>query len=213
MSDGINKPLDEQEPRPIPFITPEYEDLFSLKDGESLTLRYMDGSVKSAPCHACSSDEHFYFGHEMYHIRQFAEINRANGIICAPTVPHPENKSGYYEVYQLRRTSKADYRFTSYALAKEKIKATDYTHVYSGMMPEGMTLDRIYALHNRKDRPFPRRMTSLSVSDILIITKAGCRRAFYVDSCDFKELPASLETDLSKRRKRRKSPRQTEPAR
>ena len=66
--------------RTIRFITPEYKDLFTLRDGESLVMRYMDGTTKTTPCFACSDGCHFHLGaNQLFHICQFAEINRANG--------------------------------------------------------------------------------------------------------------------------------------
>lgn len=43
-------PLEEQ--RILRFITPEYDDLFTIKDGESIRLRYHDGSIRIMPCRA-----------------------------------------------------------------------------------------------------------------------------------------------------------------
>ena len=145
----------------------------------------------------------------MIDICQFAEICRANGTIYVPANTQ-EDRPGTYEIYQLNRHSDADYRFADYEYAKDKINAADYRHVYSGMLATDTTLDTLYTLHNRDDRPFPRQMTSLSMSDIIVTEKAGKRTAHYVDSFGFVELPDSFERNLSKTRK---SPKRTEPER
>ena len=96
--------------RTIRFITPEYKDLFTLRDGESLVMRYMDGTTKTTPCFACSDGYHFYLGaNQLFHICQFAEISRANGTTYAPANPHGGERGDTYEIYQLSRYSDADY--------------------------------------------------------------------------------------------------------
>lgn len=197
--------------RTIRFITPEYKDLFTIKDGESLVMRYMDGTMKSAPCFACSDSYHFYLGaNELFHICQFAEISRANGTTYAPANPHAKERGDTYEIYQLNRNSAAEYRFADYEFAKDKIKAVDYRHVYSGMLAKETTLDALYTLHNRDERPFAHQMTSLSMSDIIITEKKGKRTAYYVDGFGFVELRDSFEQSLSKTRK---SPKRNGPER
>ena len=174
-------------------------------------MRYMDGTTKTTPCFACSDGYHFYLGaNQLFHICQFAEISRANGTTYAPANPHGGERGDTYEIYQLSRYSDADYRFADYEYAQDKIQAGDYRHVYSGMLDKNTTLDTLYTLHNRDDRPFPRQMTSLSMSDIIITDKAGKRTAHYVDSFGFVELPGPFERSLSKTRK---SPKRTEPER
>lgn len=187
--------------RTIRFITPEYKDLFTLRDGESLVMRYMDGTTKNIPCYACFDDNHFYLGgRKLFHICQFAEISRANGTLYVPANPQAD-RPGTYEIYQLNRYGDADYRFADYKYAKDKIKVADYRHAYSGMLAEDTTLDDLYMLHNSDDRPFARQMTSLSMSDIIITEKKGKRTAYYVDSFGFSELSPRFERQLSKVRK------------
>lgn len=188
--------------RTIRFITPEYKDLFTLQDGESLKMRYMDGTTKTTPCFACSDGYHFYLGaNQLFHICQFAEISRANGTIYMPQTSHEGERADTYEIYQLSRYSAADYRFADYGYAKDKMKASDYRHVYSGILAKDTTLDNLYMLHNSDNRPFARQMTSLSMSDIIITEKKGKRTAYYVDSFGFTELSPRFERQLSKVRK------------
>ena len=51
-----------------------------------------------------------------------------------------------------------------------------------------MTLDGIYARHNRDDRPAAQTMRSLSVSDVVVVRGRQGTQAFYVDSIGFKEV-------------------------
>ena len=192
--------------RSIRFITPEYKDLFTLQDGESLRMRTMDGTTKIVPCFACSDGYHFYLGaNQLFHICQFAEISRANGTTYMPQISHEGEHADTYEIYQVSRYSAADYRFADYGYAKNKMKAVDYRHVYSGMLARDTTLDDLYRLHNRDDRPFAHQMTSLSMSDIIITEKSGKRTAHYVDSFGFIELPHEMERQLSQARKQKRS--------
>lgn len=206
----LQKLMPDAQWRTIRFITPEFEELFSLKDGESLKMRYMDGTTKTTPCFACSDGYHFYLGaNQLFHICQFAEIGRANGTVYMPQTSHEGERADTYEIYQLSRYSAADYRFADYGYAKDKMKATDYRHVYSGMLAKDTTLDDLYLLHNRDDRPFAHQMASMSMSDIIITAKAGKRTAYYVDSFGFSELPSGFERQLSKG----KTQKRTEPER
>lgn len=166
----LQKLLPSVRRRTIRFITPEYKDLFALQDGESLKMRYMDGTTKTTPCFACSDGHHFYLGaNQLFHICQFAEIGRANGTVYMPQTSHKGERADTYEIYQLSRYSAADYRFADYGYAKDKMKAIDYRHVYSGMLAKDTTLDDLYLLHNRDDRPFAHQMTSMSKEQITIL--------------------------------------------
>lgn len=206
----VRELLPDVQRRTIRFITPEYKDLFALQDGESLKIRYMDGTTKTTPCFAFSDGYHFYLGaNQLFHICQFAEISRANGTIYMPQTSHEGERADTYEIYQISRSSSADYRFEGYDYAKGKIKSTDYRHVYSGMLAKDTTLDDLYLLHNRDDRPFAHQMTSMSMSDIIVTGKAGKRTTYYVDSFGFTELPTGFERQLSKGRTQKR----TEPER
>lgn len=201
----LQKLMPDAQWRTIRFITPEFEELFSLKDGESLLCRYMDGTTKNIPCYACFDDNHFYLGgRKLFHICQFAEISRANGTLYVPANPQAD-RPGTYEIYQLNRYGDADYRFADYKYAKDKIKVADYRHAYSGMLAEDTTLDDLYMLHNSDDRPFAHQMASMSMSDIIVTEKAGKRTAYYVDSFGFAELPTGFERQLSKGRTQKRT--------
>ena len=118
--------LPDVQQRTIRFITPEYKDLFALQDGESLKMRCMDGTTKTTPCFACSDGYHFYLGtNQLFHICQFAEINRANGTIYMPQTSHEGERADTYEIYQVNRYSTADYRFADYAFTTWNEKLTE----------------------------------------------------------------------------------------
>ena len=84
--------------------------------------------------------------------------------------------------------AKSGYAFRSYDEAKGSIKASDYHRVYAGMLAPNVSLDYLYEKHNRDDRPFGRRMWSLSMSDVIVVYHGGERKAFYVDFVGYQEL-------------------------
>lgn len=179
-----------QEDRSIRFITPEYDDLFTLPDGAKLLLQYPDGSTKTVPCKACPDDHHFTLGNGgVLHICQFAELCRKNGITYAPAHSLPEDVVNTYEIYQIARSSPCEYVFLNYEHSKDLLNAADYQLAYRGMLGSRLTLDNIFDLHNRPDRPLPAGMRSVSVSDIIILHQNGKDSAHYVDSIGFVKLP------------------------
>lgn len=94
-----------------------------------------------------------------------------------------------YELYQIRRDLDCDYRFASYAFAKDRLRAKDYSRVYTGRIENGMDLEDIYMLHNLDDRPLRHKMHSLSMSDVIILHEDENRKAYYVDAIGFQEVP------------------------
>ena len=68
----------DDEQKHIRFIDSEYDLLFTVPDGGSVTLKFTHPTLsgnrdKTMPCRYI--DEcHFYFGNECFHICQFAEI-------------------------------------------------------------------------------------------------------------------------------------------
>jgi hypothetical protein len=64
-----------------------------------------------------------------------------------------------------------------------------YQDVYHGYLRPGDTLDSLYEKFNRDDRPAATQMHSLSMSDIIVLHKAGEDHAYYVDSIGFTEVP------------------------
>lgn len=189
-----------QEERGIRFITPEYDDLFTLPDGAKLLLQYPDGSKKTIPCKAYPDGHHFTLGNgSVLHICQFAELCRKNGITYAPAHPLPTDVVNTYEIYQIARSSPCEYVFLNYEHSKDLLNAADYQLAYRGMLGSRLTLDNIFDLHNRPDRPIPAGMRSVSVSDIIILHQNGKDSAHYVDSIGFVKLPDSFCTILTQK--------------
>ena len=91
--------------------------------------------------------------------------------------------------------------FLNYEHTKNRVNAADYQLVYRGMLGSRLTLDNIFDLHNRPDRPLPAGMRSVSVSDIIILHQNGKDSAHYVDSIGFVKLPDTFCSALKSQQK------------
>ena len=67
------------DPKFIRFITPDYKDLFQIADGEQVLLCYPNGEKTAYTCKYLDG-YHFMLGWKAYHICEFAERMRDNGI-------------------------------------------------------------------------------------------------------------------------------------
>ena len=184
-------PNPDKDQRVIRFIDSEYHTLFTIQDGESIVITRFDGERMVFPCKYID-DCHVCIGNSAYHICEFAEMQERNGNIYVPAAPKINAEIGTYEIYQLAANAGTDYRFRSYAAAKEKIKRADYQRVYAGMYAKENSLEQLWSRHNRDNRPFGQRMHSLSVSDIVALTQDGKKTAYYVDTVGFEEVPEFL---------------------
>ena len=176
-------PNPNKDERVIRFIDSEYHTLFTIKDGESLVITRFDG--EKMLFHVC-------IGNSAYHICEFAEMQERSGNIYVPSAPKISDEIGTYEIYQIPATADVDYCFRSYAAAKGKLQNADYRRSYAGMYAKENSLEDLWAKHNSDRRPFARRMRSLSVSDVVVLTQAGKKTAYYADTFGFQEVPEFL---------------------
>ncbi|MBR0312593.1 MAG: hypothetical protein IJQ98_09400, partial [Oscillospiraceae bacterium] len=121
------------------------------------------------------------------------------GTVYQPEHPNGKEKYGIYEIYQISDLKTAEYLFESDDRAKGKIKLTDYRRAYAGMLSERQTLDDLYTKHNMDTRPFGRKMRSMSVSDIVVVTRNGEKHAYYVDSVGFEPVDELLQAKQPKK--------------
>ena len=59
-------------------------------------------------------------------------------------------------------------------------------------------MDDIFMEHNRDTRPFGRKMRSMSVSDIVVVTRAGEKHAYYVDSVGYEQIDEFFQSKQPK---------------
>ncbi|MDD6915133.1 MAG: hypothetical protein PUJ07_02535, partial [Eubacteriales bacterium] len=61
------------EQKEIRFIDSHYNELFRIKDGESITVKFSDGSMSDRKC-TYIDDYHTKIGYDVFHICEFAEL-------------------------------------------------------------------------------------------------------------------------------------------
>ena len=184
-------PNPNKDERVIRFIDSEYHTLFTIKDGESIVITRFDGEKMVFPCKYID-DCHVCIGNSAYHICEFAEMQERSGNTYVPRTPKISAEIGTYEIYQIPATADVDYCFRPYAEAKGKLQNADYQRSYAGMYAKENSLEHLWAKHNSDHRPFARRMRSLSVSDVVVLTQGGRKTAYYADTIGFKEVPEFL---------------------
>lgn len=184
-------PNPDKDKRMIRFIDSEYHTLFTIKDGESIVITRFDGEKLILPC-TYIDDCHTRIGSSVCHICEFAEMQERNGNLYVPSALKISAEIGTYEIYQIPAIADVDYCFRPYAEAKGKLQNADYQRSYAGMFAKENSLEHLWAKHNSDRRPFARRMRSLSVSDIVVLTQGGKKTAYYTDSVGFKEVPEFL---------------------
>ena len=184
-------PNPDKDQRVIRFIDSEYHTLFTIKDGEIIVITRFDGEKMVFPCKYID-DCHVCVGNSAYHICEFAEMQERSGNTYVPRTAKISAEICTYEIYQIPIIADADYCFRPYADAKGKLQSADYQRSYAGMYAKENSLEDLWAKHNRDSRPFAHRMRSMSVSDIVVLTQAGKKTAYYADTIGFKEVPEFL---------------------
>ena len=184
-------PNPDHDKRMIRFIDSEYHTLFTIQDGESIVITRFDGEQLILPC-TYIDDCHTRIGSSVCHICEFAEIQERNGNLYVPSTPKISDEIGTYEIYQIPIIADVGYCFRPYAEAKGKLQNADYRRTYAGMFAKDNTLEHLWAKHNGDRRPFARQMHSMSVGDVVVLTQAGKKTAYYADTFGFQEVPEFL---------------------
>ena len=71
------------EQKEIRFIDSHYNELFRIKDGESITVKFSDGSMSDGKC-TYIDEYHTKIGYDVFHICEFAELMERNGSTYRP---------------------------------------------------------------------------------------------------------------------------------
>ncbi len=104
-------------------------------------------------------------------------------------------KKDSFSIYQLKDDPSTRYlRYESFDLVQRmgcKVEAKNYNLVYTAPLYPSMTLEGIFTKFN-VDRPPDFTGHSLSVSDIVVISKNGEDKAYYVDNIGFQEIDGFL---------------------
>ncbi len=166
-------------------------ELFRIPADSCIHVISFDGQRTTYPCKYVSAAE-TNIGGCIYESGTFAQEQAEKGVVFAPSDQRPED-IGMYEIHQIRSTRQTDYAFRSFEEAQNAFQPLDYTRAYAGMLAPGQSLEHLFALHNAGERPFGRKMRSISVSDVVVILKDGAATAHYVDSFGFVPVPRFLE--------------------
>lgn len=144
--------------------------------------------------------EKFYMQEEYWHDLYDKEYRLAGAVELKAFVDARVNPARMYAVYQLSEEKEMSGSENSHLAKFESFDSLQkhglyldpecYVKVFEEPYYEGMTLDDIYMRLNRDDRPNAQGMTSLSVSDLVVVDSQSVlnRIAYYVDSYGFEEL-------------------------
>jgi len=180
----------------IRFIDSHYNELFTVPDGANVILTHFDGKKEILHCEYIDK-RLARIGGIVFHTREFAGEQERNGTVYAPE----NGRCDSYEIYQIADVRNTGYCFRSLAEAGEKFNRADYERVYAGVLASSMTLEYLFAKHNMDDRPFGRKMRSLTMSDVVVLRRGGEKSAFYVDTFGFEEVPQFIKQELSQKKK------------
>lgn len=186
--------------RDIRFIDSDYNTLFTVPDGGHIVRTGLDGRQDVLLCEYID-DCHTRIGGDIYHIRQFAELQEQRSIVYAPEHPREGDVCDSYALYQIEDTRSVEYSFCPYQMAKGKLRRDDYRKVYTGVLAPQVTLEDLFTKHNRDNRPFGQKIRSLSMSDIVVLNRGGTEKAYYVDSIGFQEVKDFLRPRQPKRKR------------
>ncbi len=186
--------------RMIRFIDSDYNTLFHVPDGGNIILTTFDDWNKQLACRYID-DLHAVIGGSTWHICEFAEIAERNGSVYAPEYPQEGDICDTYTIYQIKDIRAVPYSFEPFTAAKAKLRMSDYARAYRGVLAPKVTLEDLFAKHNRDSRPFGQRMRSMSMSDVVVLNRGGAEKAYYVDRFGFEEAKRFLNPPLRKRKR------------
>ena len=179
--------------REIIFTDENQSELFRIPDDSCIALISYDGKRSDIPCKYVNQNE-TNIGGCIYKAGVFAQEQAEKGAVFAPSDMRPE-EIGMYEIYQIRDIRQTDYTFRSFEEAQKTYNPLDYMRVYAAMLSPDKSLEGLFALHNADDRPFGRKMRSLSVSDVVVLIKDNTAAAYYVDSFGFVPVKSFFEPE------------------
>ncbi len=122
------------------------------------------------------------------------EVFKEYGLMKGQDLDH-DQVNDFFEIYQIDPDGPAKDKMFLGADYLEihglSVSPGDYKQVYRGDLQPGTTLEDIYERFNL-DRPEDFTGHSLSVGDVVVLSRGGNRQASFVDIIGFKELPEFL---------------------
>jgi len=194
-SDNMANEQKGKQEKKIKFVDARSDVVFTVPDESKIKLTCFDGTTFIQSCKYLD-DLHVRIDDDIYHIGEFAGLLEKNGAICSPV----NGSCDYYEIYQIENIEKVDYAFMSYETAQGKIKRSDYKRMYMSVLSPSTTLQQLWTKHNADNRPFGQKMRSLSMSDIVVMTRNGEKTAHYTDMVGWKNAPEFFKPEKKRGR-------------
>lgn len=118
----------------IRFIDPEYNTLFSIPDGSSIVMIWMNGNKKLRQC-SYVDDLHAKIDGAVTYLHRFAWFSQKAGVIYEPadrTLLPAE--SGHYEIYQIEQLDKVECTFTESGRPQVTLRGVNYRKAFAAML-------------------------------------------------------------------------------
>ena len=153
---------------------------------------YPAGALKEADVDYVFNNVGFSSASTLYTVPLRDDVReRAEKTLAERSATAPE-QGDTFAIYQLKSGPKTrDYRFEAYESLQEAGLAVDrqnYDLIYTAPLDGKTTLEDIYRTFNL-DRPADFTGHSLSVSDVVVLTRSGKEEAHYCDSFGFTPVP------------------------
>ena len=101
-----------------------------------------------------------------------------------------------YGIYQIEDIRNTKYVYRPFDQAGADFNRTDYKLTYTAQLDPNTTLENLFTLHNRDNRPGGDKMRSMSMSDVVVVKRDGQISAHYVDTFGFQPVPQFLESHI-----------------
>ena len=153
---------------------------------------YPAGALKEADVDYVLNNVGFSSASTLYTVPLRDDVReRAEKTLAERSAAAPE-QGDIFAIYQLKGGPETrDYRFEAYESLQEAGRAVDrqnYDLIYTAPLDGKTTLEDIYRTFNL-DRPADFTGHSLSVSDVVVLTRSGKEEAHYCDSFGFTPVP------------------------
>ncbi len=176
--------------RMIRFIDPEYNTLFSIPDGSSIVMIWMNGNKKLRQC-SYVDDLHAKIDGAVTYLHRFAWFSQKAGVIYEPadrTLLPAE--SGHYEIYQIEQLDKVECTFTENGCPQVTLHGVNYRKAFAAMLAPCVTIDDLYQQHSVDRRFDIQKLKMVSASDVFVLNRRSGEKAYYVDAAGIHEIPA-----------------------
>ena len=150
---------------------PEYNTLFSIPDGSSIVMIWMNGNKKLRQC-SYVDDLHAKIDGAVTYLHRFAWFSQKAGVIYEPadrTLLPAE--SGHYEIYQIEQLGKVECTFTESGRPQVTLRGVNYRKAFAAMLAPCVTIDDLYQQHSVDRRFDIQKLKMVSASDVFVLKR------------------------------------------